>query len=321
MRKTNSDRNFGYGKQMAWAGKQALRAQFGDGRYNTVGSHAERFRHFANWCKEQNQIRDAAEITREDVEAYCRSLADQVDAEDIKVSYAINLISSVNVTLASLRGDDKLRVKPSSEVGSRNRTRRDPPAGLRQHNVRQFADRLRRDGHARIAATIEVARAFGLRRREASMLNARAALGQAYKRGALNITAGTKGGRGNRVDRWVPVTPYTMQVLRRAAHAQGKARNLIEPELSLKQWFSRLRHAWTSVRDDYGLKKFHDLRAAYACARYRELTGHAARVVAGRRIADLNSDRQARLTIAQELGHGRDEVVKSYVGGTLGGTQ
>ena len=316
MRKTNGDRNFGYGKQMAWAGKQALRASFGDGRYNTVGSHAERFRHFATWCKAEKQIRDAEKITREDVEAYCRALAEQVDAEDIKVSYAINLISSVNVTLSSMRGDDKLRVKPAAKVGSRDRARRDPPAGLRQHEVRQCADRLRREGHDRIAATIEVARAFGLRRREASMLNARAALGQAYKRGTINITAGTKGGRGNRVDRWVPVTPYTMQVLRRTAEAQGKARNLIEPELSLKQWFSRLRHAWTSVRDDYGLKKFHDLRAAYACARYEELTGHAAPVVAGRRIADFVADREARQTIAQELGHGRDEVVKSYVGDT-----
>lgn len=316
VRKTSSDRNFGYGKQMEWAGKQALRANFGDGRYNTVGSHAERFRHFATWCKEQKQIRDAAEITREDVEAYCRSLAGEVDAEQLKVSYAINLISSVNVTLSSLRGDDKLRVKPSAEVGSRNRTRRDPPAGLRQHSVRQCADRLRRDGHARIAATIEVARAFGLRRREASMLNARAALGQAYKRGAINITAGTKGGRGHRVDRWVPVTLYTMQVLRRAADAQGKARNLIEPELSLKQWFSRLRHAWTLVRDDYGLKKFHDLRAAYSCARYQKLTGHAAPAVAGKRIADRRADNQARQTIAAELGHGRVDVVASYIGGT-----
>ena len=108
MRKTNSDRNFGYGKQMAWAGKQALRANFGDGRYNTVGSHAERFRHFATWCKEQKQIRDAEKITREDVEAYCRSLAERVDAEDIKVSYAINLISSGNVALSSMRGDYKL---------------------------------------------------------------------------------------------------------------------------------------------------------------------------------------------------------------------
>ncbi|WP_197493065.1 integrase domain-containing protein [Woeseia oceani] len=301
---------------MAWAGKQALRANFGDGRYNTVGSHAERFRHFATWCKEQKQIRDAAEITREDVEAFCRSLAEQVDAEDIKVSYAINLISSVNVTLNAMRGDDKLRVKPSSEVGSRNRTRRDPPAGLRQHDVRQCADRLREQGQARIAATIEVARAFGLRRREASMLNARAALGQAHKRGAINITAGTKGGRGHRVDRWVPVTPYTMNVLRRAADAQGKARNLIEPELSLKQWFSRLRHAWSSVRNDCGLKKIHDLRAAYACARYRELTGHAAPVVAGRRIADRHADNQARQTITVELGHGRVDVVASYIGGS-----
>lgn len=314
MRKTNSDRNFGYGKQMAWAGKQALRANFGDGRYNTVGSHAERFRHFASWCNSEKQIRDAEKITREDVEDYCRSLAEQVDAEDIKVSYAINLISSANVTLSSMRGDDKLRVKPSAEVESRHRARRDPPAGLRQHSVRQCADRLRRDGHARIAATIEVARAFGLRRREASMLNARAALGQAYKRGAINITAGTKGGRGHRVDRWVPVTPYTMQVLRRAADAQGKARNLIEAKLSLKQWFSRLRHAWTSVRDDYGLKKFHDLRAAYACARYRELTGHAAPAVAGKRIAEQHAGNQARQTIAVELGHGRVDVVASYIG-------
>lgn len=124
MRKTSSDRNFGYGKQMEWAGKQALRANFGDRRYNTVGSHAERFRHFATWCREQKQIRDAKEITREDVEAYCQSLAEQVDAEDIKVSYAINLISSVNVTLSSMRGDDKLRVKPSPEVGSRAAIRR-----------------------------------------------------------------------------------------------------------------------------------------------------------------------------------------------------
>ena len=316
MRRTSSARNFGYGKQMEWAGKQALRANFGDGRYNTVGSHAERFRHFATWCKEQKQIRDAEKISREDIEEYCQSLAEKVDAEELKVSYVINLISSVNVTLSSMRGDDKLRVQPSAEVGSRDRARRDPPAGLRQHSVRQCAVRLRREGHARIAATIEVARAFGLRRREASMLNARAALGQAYKCGAINITAGTKGGRGHRVDRWVPVTPYTMNVLRRAADAQGKARNLIAPELSLKQWFSRLRHAWTSVRNDYDLKKFHDLRAAYACERYRELTGHAAPVVAGQRIADVSADREARLTIAQELGHGRDEVVKSYVGGT-----
>lgn len=316
MRKANSDRNFGYGKQMAWAGREALRASFGDGRYNTVASHAERFRHFATWCKEHKQIRDAQKITREDVEEYCRSLAEEVNAEQLKVSYAINLISSVNVTLSSLRGDDKLRVKPSAEVGSRNRSRRDPPAGLRQHDVRQCADRLRQDGHARIAATIELARAFGLRRREASMLNARAALGQAYKRGAINITAGTKGGRGNRVDRWVPVTPYTINVLRRAADAQGNARNLIEPELSLKQWSSRLRHTWTLVRDDYGLKKFHDLRAAYACARYQELTGHAAPVLAGKRIAERHADNQARQTIAVELGHGRVDVVASYIGGT-----
>ncbi len=70
------------------------------------------------------------------------------------------------------------------------------------------------------------------------------------------------------------------------------------------------------MRNDHSLNKFHDLRAAYACARYETLTGHAAPVVAGRRIADRKTDDQARQTIAQELGHGRMEVLDSYIGGT-----
>jgi len=35
MRKVGGGRNFGWGKQMEWAGKQALRAAFGGGHYGT----------------------------------------------------------------------------------------------------------------------------------------------------------------------------------------------------------------------------------------------------------------------------------------------
>jgi hypothetical protein len=170
-------------------------------------------------------------------------------------------------------------------------------------------------GHERIAATVEVARALGLRLREASLLNARVALGQVTKLGAVNITAGTKGGRGHHVDRWVPVSKSAMGCLIRAAKAQGQSRNLIPPDLSWRQWNSKVHHVWAAVRDDYGLKKIHDLRAAYACDRYQQLTGSAAPVVAGRRIADRSTDRAARLTIAKELGHARIDVVSAYIGG------
>lgn len=59
MKRVGGHRNFGYGKQMAWAGKQALRDRYGNGHYGTITSHAERWRQFATWCRDERQIRDA----------------------------------------------------------------------------------------------------------------------------------------------------------------------------------------------------------------------------------------------------------------------
>lgn len=249
------------------------------------------------------------------VRQYGSGLADKVNAETMTVSYAQNLLSSVNVVLESMRGDRRVRVAPAGLVGKRSHVRTELPAGLDRQAVRQCANQLRTNGHERIASVAELARELGLRLREASMLDARAALRQAIKRGSVNVTAGTKGGRGHRVDRWVPVTKTGMGCLARAAKAQGSGRNLIPADLTWRQWNTRVHHVWAAVRDDFSLKKLHDLRAAYACDRYRALTGSAAPVVVGRRLADRNADRTARNTIAQELGHARSDVVAAYIGG------
>ncbi len=314
MKKAGGHRNFGYGKQMTWAGKQALRDRYGNGHYGTVTGHTERWRQFVTWCRDQRDIRDARLIDKEVVQDYGKSLRDKVDA-GMSPAYAQNLLSSVNVVLQAMRSDRQIRVAPVEFVGQRSRIRTNPPAGLDQKVVRQCADQLRQNGHDRVAATIEVARALGLRLKEASLLNARVALGQVKKHGAVNITAGTKGGRGHRVDRWVPVSGSAIGGLIRAAKAQGSGRNLIPSHLTWKQWYSHIHHVWASVRDDYGLKKIHDLRAAYACERYKQLTGSAAPVIAGRVCVDRSTDRAARQTIAQELGHARIEVVATYIGG------
>ena len=67
---------------------------------------------------------------------------------------------------------------------------------------------------------------------------------------------------------------------------------------------------------ELGLKGFHELRAAYACERYQQLTGHAAPVNGGHchRI-DRDLDQQARQQISLELGHNRIDVVAAYIGG------
>ena len=314
MRKVGGHRNFGYGKQMAWAGKQALRDRHGDGHYGTAAGHAQRWRRFAKWCRDERNIRDARLIDTNVVEDYARSLRDRVEA-GMSPAYARNLLSSVNVVLEAMRGDRQVRVAPVAFVRQCSRVRTAPPVGIDRRAVRQCANGLREGGHERVAAMVEVARALGLRLKEASLLNARVALGQVKKHGAVNITAGTKGGRGHRVDRWVPVSGAVIGCLVRAAEAQGQDRNLIPADLSWRQWNSHVHHVWASVRDDYGLKKIHDLRAAYACERYRQLTGSVAPVIAGKPHADRSADRAARQTIAQELGHARIDVVSSYVGG------
>ena len=314
MSKVGGHRNFGYGKQMEWAGKQALRDQYGNGHYGTVTGHAERWRRFVTWCREERQIQDAREVDTDVVQDYGASLRDKVDA-GMSPAYAQNLLSSVNVVMQAMRGDRRIRVAPAALVGQRSRERTKPPSGLNQRAARQCAERLRQNGHDRIAALVEVARALGLRLREASLLNARVALGQVKKHGTVNITAGTKGGRGHRVDRWVPVSGRAIGCLVRAASAQGQGRNLIPSDLTWKQWNSHVHHVWASVRDDYRLTKIHDLRSAYACERYKQLTGSVAPVVTGKRVADRSADREARHTIAQELGHARIDVVAAYIGG------
>ena len=68
-----------------------------------------------------------------------------------------------------------------------------------------------------------------------------------------------------------------------------------------------------------GLHKLHGLRHAYAQERYQELTGWAAPAAGGKLSAKLTReekalDREARMTISQELGHGREQITAVYCG-------
>ncbi len=314
MNKVGGHRNFGYGKKMAWAGKQAIRDRYGEGHYATVASHTERWKVFVQWCQAVPEIRDAQNINREVLDAYGEKLASDVDAGRKSVAYAQNLLSTVNVVLQSMRGDRCIRIAPADAVGRRNNIRTEPPAGLDRDTVRQCVAHLQSIGHERIASVVELTRELGLRLREASLLDTKAALRQARRQGKVNITAGTKGGRGRHVDRWVPVTKSAMRCLGQAAAVQGNGRNLIPPQMSWKQWNHHLHNVWKVAREPYGLKKIHDLRTAYACDRYQQITGSAAPVVTGRRQASRWLDKNARNVIAQELGHARSEVVATYVG-------
>lgn len=46
-------RNFGYGRQLSYAGSQALKDMFGGGHYGTVKAHSDRWQAFVKWCRSE----------------------------------------------------------------------------------------------------------------------------------------------------------------------------------------------------------------------------------------------------------------------------
>lgn len=84
------------------------------------------------------------------------------------------------------------------------------------------------------------------------------------------------------------------------------------PDTHWKAWKD---HGLRAIRDtlqQHGIERLHDLRSAYACERYQQLTGHPAPVLGGQAPRPL--DRAARRQIAGELGHGRTDITNSYIG-------
>lgn len=317
-----SSRNFGYGKQLAHAGKAALRDYYGQGHHSTVATHTQRWKPFVDWAREQG-VRDLAQIdSREIAEAYAEHVQARVEAGTLAVSTAQNRLSTVNTTFAALRGDRHVQLSPSQYAGPRSNVRTTAPAALDTPRVQGAIAALREAGLTRAAATLELARAFGVRREEAVKADLdrwsreAARYDEATESYRINVLDGTKGGRD--APRWIPVGDAQRQALASALAARpaGSA-NLIAPDESYAQLaisrggeIARGR----AILKQYGLPGYHDSRAAYACQRYEQITGHPAPAVAGERLASKDDDLKARLTISKELGHGRVDVLVSYVG-------
>lgn len=321
MGRHSTSRNFGYGKQVAYAGKQALRDYYGQGHHSTVATHVQRWKSFADWAKEQG-IRDLAKIdSREISEAYAEHIKAQVEAGDLAVSTAQNRISTVNRVFTALRGDGYVQLSPREYVGPRSNVRTSAPAALDTGRVQNAATSLQEAGLTRAAATLELARAFGVRREEAVKADLdrwvrEAARCDQHGQSFVNVLDGTKGGRD--APRWVPVGEAQRQALANALAARpADSRNLIASheryvDVAIAR-SSELNRARATLQQ-HGLPGYHDARAAYACERYEQITGHPAPAVAGERLASKDKDLEARVIISAELGHGRVDVLVSYVG-------
>lgn len=94
--------------------------------------------------------------------------------------------------------------------------------------------------------------------------------------------------------------------------------NLLAPNESYLVFQREIVRSAQVILHTHNLKGFHELRAAYACERYEQITPHLAPIYGGRcRRLDPRLDREARLQISYELGHGRIDVVSAYIDGRV----
>lgn len=163
-----------------------------------------------------------------------------------------------------------------------------------------------KDEHVRIS--LELQRAFGLRREEAIKF-----IPSYADKGNSIILKGTwtKGGK----QREIPIlTVHQREILDKAYKLVGRGSLIPSDRNYIQQLKIYERHTAAA-----GLSKMHGLRHTYAQERYFALTGFQSPAAGGPKSCELTneqkySDKEARLCISKELGHEREQVTTVYLG-------
>lgn len=317
-----SGRNFGYGRQMSYAGPQALKDLFGGGHYGTVKAHSDRWLAFVRWCRSEDGpgFNDARQIDRQTLLDYAGHLREQVEQGELAIATAQNRLSSVNRTMAALRGDQYVKVpSPSKALGmQRTNVRRSVPQGQDREHVKRVVDVLCELQQSRAAAIAQLTRATGMRLREAILADLPRLKREVEQYDRINIQEGTKGGRsGASAPRWIRVDDHIREALKYANQVSPDgSRNLLALNESYLDFLQGIIRPARDILHAHNLKGFHELRSAYACDRYEQITHHLAPTNGGRcHKLDHGLDQEAQAQIRYELGHGRIDVVSAYIGG------
>lgn len=114
----------------------------------------------------------------------------------------------------------------------------------------------------------------------------------------------------------IPITTPEQRSLVNELKDKYGNNSLIPPDKSYKQQMNTYKNAVPKAGlDGTG----HGLRHNYAQLRYKELTGKESPVCGGKHQKDMTKeeriiDREARLTISEEMGHGREQIISTYIG-------
>lgn len=158
------------------------------------------------------------------------------------------------------------------------------------------------------AMSLQLQAAFGLRREESLKIQP----GKAGRGDVLFLKASwCKGGRA----REIPIRTDEQRQLVDVAKALARGGSLIPAQSSYKEHLRQFR----TQCERAGIHKVHGHRHRYAQLLYQELTGWACPACGGPTAKQLTAeqkriDREVRLIISAELGHGREQITSVYLG-------
>ena len=319
MKKIGGKRNYGYGRTLKFAIRNLFRDKFGDGNHSTRRSHVARLGRFEAFLKESG-VKDLRQISVEDLENYASLIGEECELGELSVSYGNNLISSGNVLVELLTNGTARTVSPSEFAGRRSYVRTTAPSGFDESEYRTAIEGLIGAGEIRLALMVGICRLAGARFREASLLPLRPARQSANDSREIVISMGTKGGCGRKFPRRIEVPELLVNLLN-SPETNREWATVIPENMNYIQWYSLAHREWRRYSAMFGLSsKFHDFRAAYACERFERLTGlpapclnRPAPTFGDELVSDQLSDQEARIVIAKNLGHGRVDVLNSYI--------
>ena len=277
--------------------------------FSTKATLLERWVMFCDYLIENTDISTPSAITRKCVIDFGRGLNGRYSA-----AYAQNLVSGINSVMKAFTVGKWSSVSPTKDcdLPRRSLVRTEPPSGRNEAEFFSAIANLEYKGLYRGAVIALACRSFGLRCKEAALLDYAQAEVEARQTGQITIRCGTKGGRLRKLK--LNIKNEQLSILRKGTTIQGDHFSLVPPEQSWREFRNGEVHQSRTVLKGAGIERIHDLRAVYACTRYKQLTGYEPPVLGGR--APSSIDSEARKIISSELGHNRPQITNNYLGET-----
>ena len=283
--------------------------------FSSKATLSMRWGKFCEYAKSKH-INKLETITYDLVINYGQHLQRRINEDSLSPATAQNYVSSVN-TVMSLTPSNWKPVSPTANCLLDKRTR---IASYSKSTSEKSHLIVTSEASNNVKNLMDFQRYLGLRFKESCLLDAKQALREAIDHKLINVIKGTKGGRR----RQVPASKKAIEVLKHAVEIQD-GKSLIPKNLSYKEFRNK---CYQEIKDkDFN---FHGERHWYAQNRYQELTKAPPAIVANwsrkeriNKLAEFLNieipeakkvDQKARLQIAYELGHSREEITNTYLG-------